>query len=178
MPHFDLALEELRRYKPDVAVPDDLDQFWKATLAAAREHELAARLAGVDTGMVAVETDDVSLAGCGGARVKGWLHLPAQRTGRLPAVVEYVGYGGGRGLAHERLFWSAAGYAHLIMDTRGQGSAWSVGDTPDTDGAAPAHPGYLTRRILDPETYYYPRGATPPPRAPPAGGAPPPPPPR
>ncbi|OLB65721.1 MAG: acetylxylan esterase [Actinobacteria bacterium 13_2_20CM_2_72_6] len=155
MPHFDLALEELRRYKPDVAVPDDLDQFWKATLAAAREHELAARFTRVDTGLVAVETHDVTFAGYGGAPVKGWLHLPAQRTGRLPAVVEYVGYGGGRGLAHERLFWSAAGYAHLIMDTRGQGSAWSVGDTPDTDGAAPAHPGYLTRGILDPETYYY-----------------------
>jgi len=87
--------------------------------------------------------------------VRGWLHLPAQATGPLPAIVEYVGYGGGRGLPHERLLWAAAGYAHLVMDTRGQGSAWSVGDTPDPDGAGPAHPGYVTRGILDPHTYYY-----------------------
>jgi cephalosporin-C deacetylase len=155
VPHFDLPLEELRRYRPDVAVPDDLDGFWKETLAAARGHELAARFTPVDTGLVVVETYDVAFAGYGGTPVKGWLHLPAQRTGPLPAVVEYVGYGGGRGLPHERLFWAAAGYAYLIMDTRGQGSAWSVGDTPDTGGAGPAHPGYLTRGILDPEAYYY-----------------------
>ena len=36
---------------------------------------------------------------------------------------------------------AAAGYAHLVMDTRGQGSGWSVGETPDPDPTgAPAHP--------------------------------------
>jgi cephalosporin-C deacetylase len=42
------------------------------------------------------------------------------------------------------------------MDTRGQGSTWSVSDTadPGNDGS-PAHPGYMTRGILDPATYYY-----------------------
>jgi cephalosporin-C deacetylase len=98
----------------------------------------------------------VTFAGFAGAPIKAWLHLPAQRSGRLPAVVEYVGYGGGRGLAHERTLFAAAGYAHLVMDTRGQGSGWSVGDTPDPDGAGgPAHPGYMTRGILDPAGYYY-----------------------
>ncbi len=43
------------------------------------------------------------------------------------------------------------------MDTRGQGSAWIKGDTPDleTDGANPYFPGFLTRGILQPQTYYY-----------------------
>jgi cephalosporin-C deacetylase len=164
--HFDLPLDELRRYRPNVAVPDDLDEFWRETLAQARKYDLAARFTPVDTGLVAVETFDVTFGGYGGSPVRGWLHLPAQRGGPLPAVVEYVGYGGGRGLPHERLFWSAAGYAHLVMDTRGQGSGWSVGHTPDIEvgnapgagvasGAGPAHPGYLTRGILDPKTYYY-----------------------
>jgi cephalosporin-C deacetylase len=42
------------------------------------------------------------------------------------------------------------------MDTRGQGSTWSVGDTADQEpDGAPAHPGFMTRGILDPATYYY-----------------------
>ena len=42
------------------------------------------------------------------------------------------------------------------MDSRGQGSTWSVGETADPDPVgAPAHPGFTTRGILDPATYYY-----------------------
>lgn len=41
------------------------------------------------------------------------------------------------------------------MDTRGQASAWGGGETPDPVGSAPAFPGFMTRGIEDPETYYY-----------------------
>jgi cephalosporin-C deacetylase len=53
--------------------------------------------------------------------------------------------------------WASAGYAHLIMDTRGQGSTWSKGDTPDVEpeGSNPQHPGFMTRGVLSPQTYYY-----------------------
>ncbi|MEX1170850.1 MAG: acetylxylan esterase, partial [Chloroflexota bacterium] len=106
--------------------------------------------------LTVVDSFDVSFAGFGGATIRAWLHVPAARPGRLPAVVEYIGYGGGRGLPHERVLYAAAGYAHLLMDTRGQGSSWLPGDTPDpgTTGA-PAHPGFMTQGILDPATYYY-----------------------
>jgi cephalosporin-C deacetylase len=70
-------------------------------------------------------------------------------------VVEFIGYGGGRGLVHQNVLWAAAGYAHLVMDTRGQGSASTPGDTPDPHGSAPSHPGFLTRGVLDPAQYYY-----------------------
>jgi len=55
------------------------------------------------------------------------------------------------------LVWSAAGYAHLVMDTRGQGSVWSPGATPDPEpaGTNPQVPGFMTRGILDPSMYYY-----------------------
>ncbi len=78
------------------------------------------------------------------------------REAGLPAVVQYQGYGGGRGLAHEDVLFALAGYAHLVMDTRGQGSAWSVGETADAGAAGePSHPGFMTRGILDPAQYYY-----------------------
>jgi cephalosporin-C deacetylase len=137
-------------------VPADLEAFWAGTLAEARTHELNAVFTPIDTGLTVITTFDVTFAGYGGSPVRAWLHLPAGASGPLPVVVEYVGYGGGRGLAHERVLWANAGYAYFLMDTRGQGSSWSVGDTPDPDVAGgPSHPGFMTKGILDPATYYY-----------------------
>lgn len=156
MAQFDLPLERLREYRPDLKSPDDLDAFWSDTLADARAHDVAATFDRVDSGLTVIETFDVRYAGFGGHEIRGWLHLPAHRSGRLPAVVEYVGYGGGRGLPHERTLFAAAGYAHFVMDTRGQGSGWSTGDTPDAGaGGAPQQPGFMTRGVLDPSEYYY-----------------------
>lgn len=156
MPLFDLPLPELRRYVPASPPPADLDEFWAATLADARAHDLAATFARVESGLTVIDTFDVTFAGFGGAPIKAWLHLPARRDAALPAVVEYIGYNGGRGLAHERVLWAAAGYAHLVMDTRGQGSGGTVGDTADPGATGdPAQPGKLTDGILDPSTYYY-----------------------
>lgn len=84
--------------------------------------------------------------------------MPADEP--LPCVVEYVGYGHGRGLSHERVRWALAGYVHVVMDTRGQGSMWSVGDTPDPVGSGPAHPGYMTRGARSPDDLYLRRLAT------------------
>ncbi|MBP2706879.1 acetylxylan esterase [Microbispora sp. RL4-1S] len=156
MPQFDMPLERLREYRPELAVPGDLADFWSATLAETREHDLAATFEPAGNGLALIETFDVRFAGFGGHEIRGWLHLPAHRTGPLPAVVEYLGYGGGRGLAHERTLYAQAGYAHFVMDTRGQGSGWSAGDTPDPDAAGlPQQPGMMTRGVLDPREYYY-----------------------
>jgi cephalosporin-C deacetylase len=158
VPLFDLPLPELRAYKPDASVPADLEDFWARTLADARAHPLSAEFSSIEGVLTVIDTFDVTYGGFAGQPIKAWLHVPAGASGPLPAVVEYIGYGGGRGLPHERTLYAQAGYAHFVMDTRGQGSAWMVGDTPDplTDGSAlPSHPGFMTRGVLDPETYYY-----------------------
>jgi len=161
VPHFDLPLEQLRSYAPNLPEPDDLDAFWASTLAEARTIDLDATFSPVDNGLATIETQDVTFSGFGGHRIRAWLHLPRHRAERSPAVVEYVGYGGGRGLAHERTLWASAGYAHLVMDTRGQGSSWFVGDTADPgDAGAPSNPGFMTAGITDPHTYYYRRVIT------------------
>jgi len=156
MPFFDLSLEELRAYKPERTEPKDFDVFWQATLAETRRHPLNPRFEVVDYGLKTVETYDVTFAGYGGQPIKGWFMLPAGRSGPLPCVVEFIGYGGGRGFPHDWLLWPSAGYAFLVMDTRGQGSVWRPGDTPDLpEGANPFTPGFMTQGILDPKTYYY-----------------------
>ena len=157
MAYFDLSLKELQSYCPDREEPADFDAFWKSTLEEVRTIPLGAVFEKVDYGLVAQETFDVTFSGFGGQSVRGWLILPSKRSGRLPCVVEYIGYGGGRSFAIDWLLWASAGYAHLVMDTRGQGSSWSMGDTPDlyADGGNAHYPGSMTKGILDPRHYYY-----------------------
>jgi len=156
MPRLDLTLTELRNYRPDVVEPADFDEFWRSTIAEARAIGGDAIVTPVQTALTGVDVFDVTFPGFGGHPIRAWLLLPAVRTGTLPAVVDFVGYGGGRGLPHERLAWVTAGYAYLLMDTRGQGSRWgSGGNTADPVGSTPASPGYLTRGIENPHDYYY-----------------------
>ena len=157
MAFFDLPLDQLKTYFPTREEPADFDSFWQSTLNEGRAHPLNATFERVDYGLVAQETFDVTFAGFGGQPVKGWLILPKQRAGKLPCVVEYIGYGGGRSFAIDWLLWASAGYAHFVMDTRGQGSSWSKGDTPDlyAEGGNPSMPGSMTQGVLDPKHYYY-----------------------
>jgi len=154
---FDLPLDELSAYHPDRTEPHDFDEFWRQTLAESRAIRVPTRYAPVHAELRAIEVFDVTFSGFRAHPIKGWLILPRHRTGRLPVVVEYIGYGGGRGLPVEWLTWPSAGYATFVMDTRGQGSASTRGDTSDPGAAesGPQYPGFLTRGVFDPQTYYY-----------------------
>src|SRR5690606_22733147 len=116
--HTDLSLEQLRTYRPEVAEPEDLDDFWASTLGQARAAGGQATCVPADTPVTALRIEDVTFPGFDGEPVRAWFVAPPSAE-PLPCVVEYLGYGGGRGLPQERLAWAAAGYAHLVMDTRG-----------------------------------------------------------
>lgn len=153
---FDMPLEALREYRPTLEEPADLEDFWDRTLAQARAAS-APILAQerVENGLTLVDTWDVTLAGHDGAPVRAWYNRPTGAAGDLPVIVEYLGYGGGRGEPLERLAWAAAGYGHLLMDSRGQGSGWGAGGhTADPAGSGPAAPGVMTRGIESPHTSY------------------------
>ena len=154
---FDLPLDQLETYLPPRSEPGDFEAFWAATLAAARAFPLEATFAPLDAGLRLIDAFDVTFRGYGGQPIKGWFLRPRGATGPLPCVVEYIGYGGGRGHPLDWLLFASAGYAHFVMDVRGQGSAWRRGDTPDSeaDGGNPQLPGFMTRGVLDPATYYY-----------------------
>ena len=157
MAQFDLPLDQLREYRPPRDEPADFDAFWASTLTASRAKRVAPVLAEVETGLETIAAADVTFSGFDGQPIKAWLLWPAGRTGPLPTMVEYIGYGGGRGEPYEWLLWASAGYAHLVMDTRGQGGTWQGGDTSDIDesGTGSQAPGVMSRGILDPATYYY-----------------------
>jgi len=158
VPLFDIDAARLPDYRPDVAEPADFDDFWARTLAETRQHDLAVETVPVDAHLQTIAAYDLTFSGFGGHRIKGWYLRPAGRDDEaLPAVVEYLGYGGGRGLPHSRITWPSAGYAYVVIDARGQGTAHNngIGATPDPVGTGVSAPGTLTRGIEDPHAHYY-----------------------
>ncbi|MCT9076009.1 acetylxylan esterase [Streptomyces fulvoviolaceus] len=156
MPAFDLPTRELADYRPDVEEPPEFDEFWRDTLKEAAQWDPLVSVRPAESGLRLTETWDVTFRGFAGDPVRAWYSRPAGVREPLPAVVEYVGYGRGRGLPHERLTWVNAGYAHLLMDNRGQGDQYGNGGaTPDPHATAPGGPGPAARGLLDPRDHHY-----------------------
>ncbi|SBT46160.1 acetylxylan esterase [Micromonospora narathiwatensis] len=155
MPLFDLPLDELRRYAPVVAEPTDFDAFWRTTLAEAANRPILLDVRPEPTDLRLVDSWDVTFSGYGGDPVRAWYTRPAGVDEPLATVVEFTGYGRGRGLPHERLTWPVAGYAHLLMDCRGQAGQHGGGDTPDPGQGAAGGPWPATWGILSPHDYHY-----------------------
>ena len=118
---FDLPLEQLQNYRPPRNNPRISTLSGPKPWPRPRRFPLEAHFEPVDSGLRLVETFDVTFNGYGGQPIKGWLILPRQRAKPLPCVMEYIGYGSGRGNPIDWLLWSNAGYAHFVMDTRGPG---------------------------------------------------------
>ena len=152
---FDLPLDQLREVRPQGVEPADFDAFWSRTLSAARAATTAPLVKPYDSGLATVDVFDVRFAGFNGEPIAAWLSVP---RGVSPAitVVQYHGYSGSRGFPIDNLLWSAAGHAHLSVDSRGQGWALNdMGATSDLATVTPGPLGLMTRGIDSPDNYYY-----------------------
>ena len=158
MAFFDLPKEELERYTPQRNEPSDFDGFWERTFAEHGSGPLDFECVPVETHLKVLEAFDVSWNGFDGTRVHGWLVLPRGVEGQLPAVVQYTGYSCGRGMPFDNIAYAVGGYAHFIIDARGQGwrTPSPIEGTHDvaihTSGSVP---GLMTMGVLDPDLYYY-----------------------
>ena len=152
----DWPLDVLQRYLPEIAEPPGLADFWDRTLHETRLMISVRAFELVDTGLTLVDTYDVTFAGYGGQEVRGWLRVPAGTETPLPTVDRLPGIRRrprtrprADHLASRRIRAPAHGHA-------GQGSVWKIGATPDAEpGSNPEQPGFMTRGILSPESYYY-----------------------
>lgn len=153
MPLTDLSPDELSRYRPDPAAPAGFDAFWAETLAESRAQGGDPVVSRVDdTLLTSVDVHDVRFPGWNAEPVAAWLLVPRGAEGPLPTRVTFIGYSGGRGLPTDHLLPPAAGYAHLVVDSRGQGR-----DTPDHGSGHGTQwvGGLMTRGIEDPRHHYY-----------------------
>lgn len=155
---FDLPLDELRAYRPEVRRPEDFEEFWSSQVDEARSSFEEPVFTPVTTILTSADVLDVSFSGHGGTRIKGWLLVPKLLEPEVPVIVEYIGYSGGRGRPIDRLGWVSAGFPHLVMDTRGQGWRNTGSDTADTDGGGqPGASGFMMRGIEAPQNHYFTR---------------------
>ena len=140
MPLFDKPLAELREYRPDRNEPADFDRFWRETLDKAETDPLDPVFTPYDAGLSLVDVWDVRFTGFGGHRIAGWFLAPREATGPLPTVVQFLGYQGGRMWPIDWLMWPAAGYALLVMDTRGKEPRRPTPIPARTPGTGVPHP--------------------------------------
>lgn len=148
--------EVLEKLQTPLTKAADFESFWQATLNENLPKNSASVLVDHPTPMKHVVVKDVTVAGFNGDPIKGWFLSSTSADVSTPCIIMYDGYGGGRGLPHEWLFWVNVGYRVLVMDTRGQGGGFRLSDT--ADGAYPRAsqtPGFMTSGILNKDDYYY-----------------------
>lgn len=156
----DLPLEQLWSEAPAIAIPADFDEFWAGQLTAARAIGAgqAMTVRPMLTSLAAVDVYDVTFPGHDAAPIKAWLLMPHHAPDDKPVVIEFVGYNGGRGDPLDWLHWSACGYPHVVMDSRGQGGGWRAADTADVGWSGePGALGFMARGVTGPQHHYYTR---------------------
>lgn len=158
MPLTDLSLEESRGFCPALPEPDDFETFWTGTLGDHRDRPLNVRLTPFDNRQQVTDCWDLGFDGYLGTPVSGWLQAPVGATGPLPLVVQYKGYSSSRKVPFASPF-AAAGYAHIVIDPRGQGWAHpTIVDSAGDDGpwgSGSGAPGFMTPHLDDPADHYF-----------------------
>lgn len=151
-----LDRQTLENLKVAPTALSDFDEFWRSTLDTYLVKVPEYRLTPAQSPLTLVSVHDITVAGFNSDPIKGWFIQPQASDEETPCIIFYDGYGGGRGLPHEWLFWANVGYRVLVMDTRGQGGGFRVSNTPDGSYPRdPQSPGFMTSGILDRENYYY-----------------------
>lgn len=147
---------ELETIKVKPTALPDFDDFWTSTLKEFLPSFPEYSLTLADSPLTLVSVHDITVSGFNRDQIKGWFIQPKTAEEKTPCIVFFDGYGGGRGLPHEWLFWVNVGYRVLVMDTRGQGGGFRTSDTPDGSYVRdPQSPGFMTSGILNRDNYYY-----------------------
>lgn len=158
MPIYDLDKSDLAEYRIGRSEPADLDDFWHTGLNEAMTTSWAPEFTPVDSPLRSIEVYDVRFAGFNGDPIKGWLLVP-ETSSPVPCRVEFAFYGGGRGAFTQHVLYPSAGVATFATDNRAQGAWGGLGDTPDPSATSTGaeYPGFLTRGLGSPDSYYYKR---------------------
>ena len=156
MSAFDMPLDSCGSTDRSGTSRADFDAFWAATLRRRARRDdrglRAARRAALRT----IEPRRDVHAASAASRIKGWLLLPAGAPGRCRSSSS-TSATAAVAAPDERLVWAARGLCAPRHGHPRPGQRWSRSATRPTRcrTASEPHPGFMTRGILDPPTYYY-----------------------
>ncbi|PYI53909.1 acetylxylan esterase [Paenibacillus flagellatus] len=145
-------LAVLESYRPELTARSDLDTFWNETLRQFASKPLNDTKTLTEPLFPGMDVYDVRYEGFDDTPIAGWFLVPALERGRkVPCIVTFHGYTGGRGYPERYAQWVLMGYAVLALDVRGQ-----RGDT----GNRLASPhgmakGWISQGIMDKYNCYY-----------------------
>ena len=117
---YDMSLDELRSYKPELTRQPDFDEFWSLTKNELQEVELYWKLTPYQYPAKGVKVYKITFRGFLNAQIDGWFAIP-DRSGKYPGIVAYHGYNWAMdGCIHDTVNMALHGYAVLQMLVRGQ----------------------------------------------------------
>lgn len=148
---YDLSLDELKRYKPELTRQPDFDEFWSLTKKELQKTELDWQLTQYRYPAKGVKVYRITFKGFMDAQIAGWFAIP-EGSDKYPGIVAYHGYNWAMdGCIHDTVNMALHGYAVLQMLVRGQ-QGGSVDNVVTSHGNTT---GWMTKGILSKEEYYY-----------------------
>lgn len=148
---YDLPLEQLKSYKPELTKQPDFDEFWEASLKELAEIPLKYTLTPYEFPVKGVKVYSVDFVSYNNANIQGYLAIP-DREGPHPGLMLFHGYNWAfNGNIGDTVNWALNGYAAFQMLTRGQ-QGYSCDNVPSSFGGPS---GWMTKGLLNPKEYYY-----------------------
>ncbi len=145
MPLLDKPLSELKTYMGINVCPSDFDSFWDESIREMKSLKAEVTLTKASFEAPNAECFDLYFTGMFGSRIYAKYLRPKNRTGKIPAVLQFHGYSGNSGDWLDKLSYVNAGMAVAAMDCRGQG-----GRSEDlTPTIGPTHHGQIIRGLSD-----------------------------
>lgn len=148
--HIEETIEMYEAYDPPLTKQKDHDDFWDKTLQQAQQRPLNDRWEKIEYPIKEIEAYQVTYEGADETPIHANYIVPRDHHSNLPCLIIFHGYGGHKKSISVYMKWLIQGYAVLAVDSRGHGESPDHAKYPtDTMGT------WVTRGILDKQTYYY-----------------------
>ena len=142
----------LETYYPPLTAKGDLELFWEETLREFADKPLHATTVREHTPLALADVYKVMYEGYDDTPIHGWYMLPKPAAGtRVPCVITFHGYHGGKGFPEQYSQWLLMGYGVFAIDIRGQGGETGNKLVSEFGMAS----GWISQGILDKRSSYY-----------------------
>ncbi len=152
MRYLDEKIKTLEAYLPPLTKRPDFDAFWAETRKIADAQPLMPTRVPFAYPSDHVAVYDITYCGFDDTVIHGWFIVPKfVKSGKLPCLIHYHGFGGSRGKPWQMMHWATQGLAVLSVDCRDQGG--ETGNRAAYSNGTIQH--VYSRGVLDKSEHYH-----------------------